>query len=64
MADYLGFASVEEMAAFDPPADGPQYKAYGNSMAVEVIRWILRRLVAVDSLVYGASAKRAGEVPE
>ncbi|WP_213547859.1 DNA cytosine methyltransferase [Vannielia litorea] len=27
-----------------PAADGPQYKAYGNSMAVPCIRWILDRL--------------------
>ncbi|MFY0633661.1 MAG: DNA cytosine methyltransferase [Vannielia sp.] len=27
-----------------PAADGPQYKAYGNSMAVPCIRWILNRL--------------------
>lgn len=24
--------------------DGPQYKAYGNSMAVPVIRWIMDRM--------------------
>lgn len=24
--------------------DGPQYKAYGNSMAVPVIRWIMDRI--------------------
>lgn len=34
-----------------PPADGPQYKAYGNSMAVPVIVWIGRRLAAVDGLM-------------
>lgn len=27
-----------------PAADGPQYKAYGNSMAVPVIRWIMERM--------------------
>lgn len=27
-----------------PAADGPQYKAYGNSMAVPVVAWILNRL--------------------
>lgn len=27
-----------------PATDGPQYKAYGNSMAVPVIRWILERM--------------------
>lgn len=27
-----------------PAADGPQYKAYGNSMAVPCVRWIMDRL--------------------
>ena len=27
-----------------PAADGPQYKAHGNSMAVPVIRWIMERM--------------------
>ena len=27
-----------------PASDGPQYKGYGNSMAVPVIRWILERM--------------------
>lgn len=27
-----------------PAADGPQYKAHGNSMAVPVIRWIMDRM--------------------
>jgi site-specific DNA-cytosine methylase len=31
-----------------PAADGPRYKALGNSMAVPVIRWILMRIEAVD----------------
>ena len=29
-----------------PAADGPQYKAYGNSMAVPVVAWILDRVQA------------------
>jgi DNA (cytosine-5)-methyltransferase 1 len=33
-----------------PAADGPRYKAIGNSMAVPVIRWILERLEFVDAL--------------
>jgi DNA (cytosine-5)-methyltransferase 1 len=32
-------------------ADGPRYKALGNSMAVPVIRWILERIEAVDLLL-------------
>jgi len=27
-----------------PAADGPRYRAIGNSMAAPVIRWILRRI--------------------
>jgi DNA (cytosine-5)-methyltransferase 1 len=38
-----------------PAADGPRYKALGNSMAVPVIRWIGERIAAVDAI----SAERA-----
>lgn len=31
-------------------ADGPRYKALGNSMAVPVMRWIGERIVAVDAM--------------
>jgi DNA (cytosine-5)-methyltransferase 1 len=31
-----------------PAADGPKYKALGNSMAVPVMRWIGRRIAAVS----------------
>jgi DNA (cytosine-5)-methyltransferase 1 len=34
-----------------PAADGPRYKALGNSMAVNVMRWIGRRIELVDSIV-------------
>ena len=30
--------------------DGPRYKAMGNSMAVPVMRWIGKRIAAVDAL--------------
>jgi len=30
-------------------ADGPQYKAYGNSMAVNCMRWLGRRIEMVES---------------
>lgn len=36
-----------------PAADGPRYKAIGNSMAVPVVRWILSRLEIVDGLLGG-----------
>lgn len=31
-------------------ADGPRYKALGNSMAVPVMRWIGQRIQLVDTL--------------
>jgi DNA (cytosine-5)-methyltransferase 1 len=33
-----------------PAADGPRYKALGNSMAVNVMRWIGERIQMVDNL--------------
>jgi DNA (cytosine-5)-methyltransferase 1 len=33
-----------------PAADGPRYKALGNSWAVPVVRWIGERIAAVDAL--------------
>lgn len=33
-----------------PAADGPRYKALGNSMAVPVMRWIGQRLQAVEGM--------------
>jgi DNA (cytosine-5)-methyltransferase 1 len=33
-----------------PAADGPRYKALGNSMAVPVVRWILERIERVSAL--------------
>lgn len=33
-----------------PAADGPRYRAIGNSMAVPVIGWILRRITDFDAL--------------
>ena len=33
-----------------PAADGPRYKALGNSMAVNVMRWIGTRIALVESL--------------
>ncbi|SFM97137.1 DNA cytosine methyltransferase [Methylobacterium pseudosasicola] len=37
-------------------ADGPRYKMLGNSMAVNVMRWIGRRIEAVDALAEAPSA--------
>lgn len=36
-----------------PAADGPKYKALGNSMAVPCMRWIGRRIALVDALTKG-----------
>lgn len=33
-----------------PAADGPQYKAYGNSMAIPVMRWIGMRIDLVERI--------------
>ena len=33
-----------------PAADGPRYKALGNSMAVPVMRWIGERIAMVEAL--------------
>ena len=33
-----------------PAADGPRYKALGNSMAVPVMRWIGERIAQVDMI--------------
>ena len=34
-----------------PAADGPRYRALGNSMAVPVMRWIGQRIAAVDEIL-------------
>ncbi|HMN37570.1 MAG TPA: DNA cytosine methyltransferase [Hyphomicrobium sp.] len=33
-----------------PAADGPRYKALGNSFAVNVVRWIGQRIALVDEI--------------
>jgi DNA (cytosine-5)-methyltransferase 1 len=42
-----------------PAADGPRYQAIGNSMAVNVMRWIGRRIAMVEAL--GVDAQEAAE---
>ena len=34
-----------------PAADGPRYKALGNSMAVPVVRWVGERIARVEELL-------------
>jgi DNA (cytosine-5)-methyltransferase 1 len=41
-----------------PAADGPRYKALGNSMAVPVVRWIGERIEMVDALSVPRHLKR------
>ena len=38
-----------------PPADGPRYKALGNSWAVNCARWIGERIEAVDAIPSGSA---------
>jgi DNA (cytosine-5)-methyltransferase 1 len=42
-----------------PAADGPRYKALGNSMAVPVMRWIGERISAVDAILASMNAEAA-----
>lgn len=39
-----------------PAADGPRYKALGNSWAIPPVRWIGKRIAMVDSLQTKAAA--------
>ena len=39
-----------------PAADGPRYKALGNSMAVNCMRWLGRRIDMVEAIIEKASA--------
>jgi DNA (cytosine-5)-methyltransferase 1 len=43
-----------------PAADGPRYKALGNSMAVPVMRWIGKRIARVSALDGEATIRRTG----
>jgi DNA (cytosine-5)-methyltransferase 1 len=44
-----GFTNIPWRGKPEAP-DGPRYKALGNSMAVNVMRWIGRRIEAVDAI--------------
>lgn len=39
-------------------ADGPRYRALGNSMAVPVMRWIARRIESVEAVLKTPRARR------
>jgi DNA (cytosine-5)-methyltransferase 1 len=49
MAAYLGIPPLIPYRG-KPAADGPRYRAIGNSMAAPVMRWIGRRIQMVDSI--------------
>jgi len=42
-----------------PAADGPKYKALGNSMAVPCMRWIGERIAAVEALATSPASRNA-----
>lgn len=42
-----------------PAADGPRYKALGNSMAINMVRWIGQRIQAVENITNGKNARRS-----
>lgn len=42
-----------------PAADGPRYKAIGNSMAVNVMRWIGARIALVEKAIAAAAERDA-----
>ena len=41
-------------------SDGPRYKALGNSMAVNVMRWLGQRIEMVDAIEAGGLGEGAG----
>lgn len=41
-----------------PAADGPRYKALGNSMAVPVMRWIGKRIMEVEEVLKNKTKER------
>lgn len=47
-----------------PAADGPRYKALGNSMAVPVMRWIGSRIAMVDAALGQRGSGEDHIVPE
>lgn len=54
-----GLPETEAAEAAKHP-DGPRYKALGNSMAVNVMRWIGRRIEAVEQLSVQREGKENG----
>jgi DNA (cytosine-5)-methyltransferase 1 len=47
--DQLGYTGIPYRGK--PAADGPRYKALGNSMAVNVVRWLGQRIYLVETAV-------------
>jgi DNA (cytosine-5)-methyltransferase 1 len=46
-----------------PAADGPRYRALGNSMAVPVIRWLGERIQMVENILKAASRAASQDDP-
>jgi len=58
VAEYLiahGFAP-ERAEILSKTPDGPRYKAIGNSMAVNKMRWVLQRVEQVDAILERSAA--------
>lgn len=53
VAAYLGIP-LDVARRLGATADGPRYKAIGNSMAVPVMAWIGARIDHVDRVIRGA----------
>ncbi|KVH51199.1 DNA cytosine methyltransferase [Burkholderia diffusa] len=51
----MGFPDYYTLVPYrgKPAADGPRYRALGNSIAVPVLTWIGRRIALVDALLSG-----------
>jgi DNA (cytosine-5)-methyltransferase 1 len=49
-----GFPDDYTLLPLKKPADGPRYKALGNSMAVPVMRWIGERINQVEDILDSA----------
>jgi DNA (cytosine-5)-methyltransferase 1 len=48
-----GYTAIEYRGK--PAADGPRYKALGNSMAVNCMRWIGTRIAMLEAAIGGAA---------
>ncbi|MGR9317306.1 hypothetical protein ACU8LZ_12745 [Rhizobium leguminosarum] len=63
LAHYYGSNMPREPLAKNgiPAPDGPRYKALGNSMAVNVMRWIGQRIDLMENLIATGKVPTHGE---